>query len=186
MLAMLSGLQRGGQGLRRSTPRPLLEAVMRHRRANFHGEVSDECSSSSVTQDSQGGLRVGEVYKMERDFTAEEVRAYAKLGGDTNSIHICPEAAAAANFPGCVVHGMLYAGLFPAIIGTRQPGAMYLKQTLRFRTPVIVGETVQATVKVEKISGRRAVLSTSCHKVGTHSESPVLVLDGDALALLPA
>eukprot|EP00242_Pyramimonas_sp_CCMP2087_P008836 CAMPEP_0198227386 /NCGR_PEP_ID=MMETSP1445-20131203/109043_1 /TAXON_ID=36898 /ORGANISM="Pyramimonas sp., Strain CCMP2087" /LENGTH=128 /DNA_ID=CAMNT_0043907423 /DNA_START=403 /DNA_END=789 /DNA_ORIENTATION=- len=122
---------------------------------------------------------------MEHTFTAEEVQAYAQLGGDTNPIHVCPTAAAAANLAGCVVHGMLYAGLFPAIIGNRQPGAIYLKQTLQFRSPVLVGETVQATVTVSKISGRRAALATSCHKLSANNDSPVLVLDGDALALLP-
>ena len=34
--------------------------------------------------------------------------------------------------------GSLCAALFPAIIGSRFPGALYLSQTLKFRRPALV------------------------------------------------
>ena len=40
--------------------------------------------------------------------------------------------------PGAVLPGSLCAALFPAIIGSRFPGALYLSQTLKFRRPALV------------------------------------------------
>ena len=73
-----------------------------------------------------------------RAFTADDVAEFARLSHDANPIHLDPTAAARAGFPGPVVHGMLCASLFGAIIGTRFPGAVYAAQSLRF-APVLVG-----------------------------------------------
>eukprot|EP00241_Pyramimonas_parkeae_P009666 CAMPEP_0114246330 /NCGR_PEP_ID=MMETSP0058-20121206/12400_1 /TAXON_ID=36894 /ORGANISM="Pyramimonas parkeae, CCMP726" /LENGTH=131 /DNA_ID=CAMNT_0001359499 /DNA_START=459 /DNA_END=854 /DNA_ORIENTATION=+ len=122
---------------------------------------------------------------MERVFTQADVEQYARLGGDSNPIHLDPQVAQAAGLEGCVVHGMLYAGLFPAIIAARQPGAIYLKQDLRFRHPVPVGATVRAQVAVIRVSSNRVVLETKCHLLRSNGDPAILVLDGEALALLP-
>ncbi|KAK3275490.1 hypothetical protein CYMTET_16384 [Cymbomonas tetramitiformis] len=153
---------------------------LQHKRASF-------AQISSSASDFTKGLVVGGTYTVERRFTAEDVSLYAKLCGDTNPIHTSKEAAKAANFEDCIVHGMLYAGLFPAIIGNRQPGAIYLTQTLRFRNTVSVGERILAQVQVERISGRRAVLTTTCSKNDPKSggKDRIIVLEGSALALLP-
>jgi hypothetical protein len=39
---------------------------------------------------------------------------------------------------GAIIPGSLCASLFPAIIGTAFPGALYLSQTLKFRNPALV------------------------------------------------
>ena len=39
---------------------------------------------------------------------------------------------------GAVLPGMLMASLFPAIIGSHFPGALYLSQTLKFKAPALV------------------------------------------------
>lgn len=41
-------------------------------------------------------------------------------------------------FPDRVLPGMLCASLFPAIIGSEFPGALYLTQTLKFRQTALV------------------------------------------------
>lgn len=43
-----------------------------------------------------------------------------------------------AGFAGAVLPGMLCASLFPAIIGSQFPGALYLTQTLNFRQAALV------------------------------------------------
>eukprot|EP00529_Nitzschia_sp_RCC80_P037036 CAMPEP_0113444314 /NCGR_PEP_ID=MMETSP0014_2-20120614/2603_1 /TAXON_ID=2857 /ORGANISM="Nitzschia sp." /LENGTH=152 /DNA_ID=CAMNT_0000335323 /DNA_START=1 /DNA_END=457 /DNA_ORIENTATION=+ /assembly_acc=CAM_ASM_000159 len=43
-----------------------------------------------------------------------------------------------------VVHGMLVAALFSSIFGCIAPGCVYLNQTLDFKKPVYVGDTVAA------------------------------------------
>jgi len=65
------------------------------------------------------GLTQGDKFGMDRCFTSADLSAYVKLCGDTNPIHSCESTAQSAGFRGRVVHGMLYAGLFPAIIGSQ-------------------------------------------------------------------
>ena len=44
--------------------------------------------------------------------------------------------------PGAVLPGSLCAALFPAVIGSRFPGAVYISQTLKFRRPALVSGAV--------------------------------------------
>eukprot|EP00959_Pyramimonas_sp_CCMP1952_P152750 3195984-Pyramimonas_sp.AAC.1 len=113
---MLSLLQRGVKTLRHSGLRPSSAVGTRYRQADFHGEVSASLTPPNyfgsipvkrpftswygdIRLDSetvplamgcQWAARNANRSAMDRCFTAEEVQAYAKLGGDTNSIHICP------------------------------------------------------------------------------------------------
>lgn len=77
-----------------------------------------------------------------------------RLTGDTNPIHQSLPAAQAAGFERCLVPGIMAASLFPALIGSAVPGALYLTQTLKFRAPVQVraggwrlGEVTHSTLE---------------------------------------
>lgn len=61
-------------------------------------------------------LKQGDIFTKERAFSHEEVVKYAELSQDRNPIHLDSERATEAGFKDAVVHGMLYAGLFPSII----------------------------------------------------------------------
>ena len=50
----------------------------------------------------------------------------------TESQYIC------AGFSGTIVPGILLASLFPAIIGSAIPGAIYASQSVKFRSPALV------------------------------------------------
>jgi 3-hydroxybutyryl-CoA dehydratase len=63
----------------------------------------------------------------------------------------------------------------------RQPGALYLTQSLAFRGTAEVGAQLHATVTATRVVGRRAVFDTRCVLHG----STRIVVDGVALALLP-
>merc|ERR1711957_496950 len=91
----------------------------------------------------------GDSYDATRCFTAADVSQFAGLTHDSNPMHTDPDFAAQGRFGACVVHGMLVGSLFGAIVGQRFPGAIYLSQTLDFRKPVFVGETVRATIQVQ-------------------------------------
>ena len=72
----------------------------------------------------------GQKFEVERQFTAEDIASYVQLSGDTNPIHTSDSAAQAAGFQRPVVQGMLYAGLFPAVIGSHFVSNLVLPQTL--------------------------------------------------------
>ena len=128
-------------------------------------------------------LRVGDVGRLTRTFTASDVDVFSRLTGDDNPIHDDEQFAASQRFGGRVVHGMLYASMFSAIIGQRTPGAVYLSQSLAFRRPVRLGDTITAEVEVEKVSRAGRLLDFSTRCTNQHDE---VVLSGQARCLMPA
>ena len=126
---------------------------------------------------------VGDVGRLTRTFSAADVADFARLTGDTNPLHGDAAFAADHQFGACVVHGMLYASMFSAIIGQRTPGAVYVSQSLAFRRPVMLGDTVTAEVEVQKVARAGRVLDFVTRCTNQRDE---LVLSGDARVLLPA
>ncbi len=74
---------------------------------------------------------------------------YARLSGDDNPVHLDPEVARAAGFPGPIVHGMCVLGTAARAAGLDAPGRVLRKLDVRFAGPVFPGQTVvtEGTVK---------------------------------------
>ena len=108
----------------------------------------------------------------------------AQLTGDRNPIHLSEHFAAKTSFGRRIAHGLYTASLISAVLGTRLPGpgAIYISQTLNFRAPVKIGDTVVVTVTVRELipEKSRARLSCSCAVDGE------VVLDGEALVKVPS
>jgi 3-hydroxybutyryl-CoA dehydratase len=123
------------------------------------------------------------VAEMRRTVGEADILAFAGVSGDTNPVHLDAEFAAQTQFKERIAHGMLSAGFISAVLGTRLPGpgAIYLSQTLRFRAPVHIGDTVVARVTVKEVIAekRRVVLETVC-LVGETT-----VVEGEAVVYLP-
>lgn len=58
------------------------------------------------------------------------------------------------------------ASTIPATLAAVFPGAVYLKQSVRFRAPVLAGSEVETRLQVVTCSGRRAAFSTTVRVVG--------------------
>ena len=129
-------------------------------------------------------ISVGQSASFTKTITESDVYTFAGLSGDLNPAHINEEYAKGTRFGGRIAHGMLSAGLISAVIGMQLPGPgiIYMGQTLKFLSPVRIGDTVTATVKVTSIDEqrRRAVLETTC----TNQEGTLLI-SGEAKVLLP-
>jgi 3-hydroxybutyryl-CoA dehydratase len=129
-------------------------------------------------------ITVGLTASWTRTITEADVLRYAEMTGDHNPVHVDAAAAARGPYGGRIVHGMLTAGLISAAManGVPGPGAVYLSQSLQFRRPVRLGETVTAEVEVLEVKPRtrRVRLATRCR-----NEAGDLVLDGEAMVLLP-
>ncbi|XP_020594602.1 uncharacterized protein LOC110034699 [Phalaenopsis equestris] len=69
-------------------------------------------------------LKVGDVLRMTRRFSAADVAAYGSVSGDRNPVHHDPDfARRIGGFDGgCIVHGMLVASLFPSVISSNFVG----------------------------------------------------------------
>ena len=118
-----------------------------------------------------------------RTVTEADIVLYSGISGDTNPVHLDQEFANSTMFKGRIAHGMLTAGFISAVLGTRLPGpgSIYLSQSLKFKAPVRIGDTVKARVTataVDKEKGR-CTFATTAH-VGD-----VLGLEGEAQILVP-
>ncbi|XP_050212750.1 3-hydroxyacyl-[acyl-carrier-protein] dehydratase, mitochondrial [Mercurialis annua] len=135
------------------------------------------CASPSV-------LKTGDIIRQTRVFTNEDVIEYSKVSHDLNRLHFDAEFARKAGFEDRIVHGLLVAALFPTIIAAHFPGAVYVSQSLHFKSPVFIGDEIIGEVQVTNIKEYRtrfmAKFSTKCLKNGE-----VLVVGGDAVTILP-
>ena len=115
---------------------------------------------------------------------ASDVVGFAEVSGDRNPIHLSEHFAAKTPFKTRIAHGLYTASLISALLGTRLPGpgAIYLSQSLHFRAPVKIGDTVTVSVEVVELmpEKNRARLACEC-RVGD-----TVVLDGEALVKVPA
>jgi 3-hydroxybutyryl-CoA dehydratase len=77
---------------------------------------------------------------------------------------------------------MLSASFISTVFGTRLPGpgCIYLRQDLRFKAPVKIGDTVEARVTVKEIQAekKRVVFDTVCTVRGA------AVLEGEAMLMV--
>src|ERR1700738_4747383 len=129
-------------------------------------------------------LSVGMTETLAKTIASSDVVGFAQLTGDRNPIHLSEHFAAKTTFGGRVAHGLYTASLISAVLGTRLPGpgAVYVSQTLHFRAPVRIGDTVEVTVTVAELDPQRqrATLTCVC-RVGD-----AVVLDGEALVKVPS
>ena len=129
-------------------------------------------------------LSIGMTERLSKTVAASDVVGFAQLTGDRNPIHLSEHFAAKTSFRTRIAHGLYTASLISAVLGTRLPGpgAVYISQTLNFRAPVKIGDTVVVTVTVAELVAEkcRARLSCQCEVQGE------VVLDGEAWVKVPS
>ncbi|XP_021854100.1 3-hydroxyacyl-[acyl-carrier-protein] dehydratase FERN, mitochondrial [Spinacia oleracea] len=142
-------------------------------------------SSYKYSSEVKSTVKIGDVLQQRKIFTDEDVVAYSKVSDDINPLHFDTECAHIAGFQDRLVHGMLVASLFPRIISSHFPGAVYVSQNLQFRQPVYVGDEIVGEVQAMNIRNFKTnylvKFSTRCLKKGS-----LLVIDGEATAILPS
>lgn len=129
-------------------------------------------------------LAVGMSERLSKTVSSSDVVGFAELTGDRNPIHLSEHFAARTPFGTRIAHGLYTAGLISAVLGTRLPGpgAVYISQTLNFRAPVRIGDTVEVEVKVAELfpERHRARLACACTVAGDG------VLDSEAIVKVPS
>lgn len=93
----------------------------------------------------------GDILKQARVFASSDVLEYSKVSLDSNPLHFDLESAQKAGFEDRLVPGMLAASLFPRIIASHFPGAVYVSQSLQFKSPVYIGEEIIGEVQATNI-----------------------------------
>lgn len=126
----------------------------------------------------------GQTATFGKTVTEADILMFSGVSGDTNPVHLNEEYAATTMFKGRIAHGMLSAGLISAVFGTRLPGpgCIYVSQSLKFKAPVRIGDTVIAKVECTgKVPEKKFVtFRTTCY-VGDKA-----VIDGEATLMVPS
>ncbi len=115
--------------------------------------------------------------------TDADIKAFAGISGDRNPVHMDEDYAQNSRYKRRIAHGMMSASYFSALFGTKIPGegCVYVAQSLQFKRPVYIGDTVIATATVTKVDldKRRVFFRTTC-KVKNK-----VVIDGEAELYVP-
>lgn len=108
-------------------------------------------------------IKVGMTESFPVAITSQLVQQFIALSGDTNPLHSNEEYARKTEFRRTIVHGMAVASFFSRLIGLYLPGrkALYLSQTIDWKKPVIIGDTltIKGTV-LKKTIDRTIVVQT--------------------------
>ena len=129
-------------------------------------------------------LAVGTTETLRKTIDSDDVVGFAEVTGDRNPIHLSEHFAAKTPFGTRIAHGLYTASLISAVLGTRLPGpgAIYISQTLNFRAPVKIGDTVEVTVTVAELIPEKCRARRTC----MCSVAGEIVLDGEAWVKVPS
>ena len=126
-------------------------------------------------------LQAGMSASFSKTVTEADILMFAGVSCDINAVHLNEEYARSTMFGGRIAHGMLTAGFISAVLANKLPGpgTIYLGQTLKFKGPVRIGDTVTATVTVREVlvAKKRVILDAACTVAGK------VVLEGESTML---
>lgn len=129
-------------------------------------------------------IKIGDFECFQKTITEVDVYLYAGISGDFNPAHINTVEASKGIFKERIAHGMLTASFVSTVLGCYLPGpgTIYLGQELKFKKPVLFGDTIEAKAEVVEmdVERNRIVLRTTCT-----NQKGELVLDGKATVMPP-
>ncbi|MCF6764717.1 MaoC family dehydratase [Thiotrichales bacterium 19S3-7] len=130
-------------------------------------------------------LKVGQSASFSKTITETDIYLFAGVSGDLNPAHIDEEKAKDTRFKKRIAHGMLTASFISTVIGMQLPGpgTIYLEQSIRFRAPVYIGDTIKAVVTITEVDSNknRVKLDTFCY-----NQDEQLVVEGYAQVMPPS
>ena len=124
------------------------------------------------------GLKVGQRARRTQTVTAREVELYAQITGDRNPLHFDVAFAARTRFGRLVAQGGIASGMLNALVAMDLPGpgTVFMSQTLSYKAPTYLGDTLTAEVEVVSLKLDKPVCqlrATSTNQDGT------VVLEGE-------
>ncbi|WP_250658398.1 MaoC/PaaZ C-terminal domain-containing protein [Alkalimarinus coralli] len=129
-------------------------------------------------------LNVGDSATYTRTLTEEELVLFAAVSGDVNPVHLDKEYASKSLFKERIAHGMWSGALISAALATviPGPGTVYLEQSLNFKRPVKLEDTLTVKLTVLRKEERNRVVF-ECEVINQDSD---MVVTGEAKVIAPA
>jgi phosphate acetyltransferase len=129
-------------------------------------------------------IHLGDSASLTRTLTEKDIQVFAIMSGDINPAHVDVEYAQSDMFHKIIGHGMWSGALISTVLGTQLPGpgTIYLGQTIRFKKPVGIGDTLTVKVTaIEKIPEKNRVIF-ACEVKNQKDE---IVMEGQAEVIAP-
>jgi phosphotransacetylase/acyl dehydratase len=144
---------------------------MSHRKAQIENHPFDE-------------VRVGDQASLTHTLSVEDIELFAAMSGDVNPVCVDETFARDDAFHKIIAHGMWGGALISAVLGTELPGAgtVYRSQTLHFRAPIAVGDTVVVAVTVREKKAATKSVVLDCRVTNQRGE---VVIEGVADVVAP-
>ncbi|MEN9893757.1 MAG: hypothetical protein RLY78_4052 [Pseudomonadota bacterium] len=129
-------------------------------------------------------LQPGQSARLQRQLTLADIQAFALVSGDVNPAHVDPDYAEHTRFHGVIGHGMWAGALISSLLGTGfpGPGTIYLSQSLSFRRPVRVGDTLSVELTVRDKDPAHHTVRLDCR---VSNQAGEVVVDGLAEVKAP-
>jgi 3-hydroxybutyryl-CoA dehydratase len=126
-------------------------------------------------------LSLGQAATSTRVVSEQDIQAFADVTGDHNPVHVDAAFAADTPFRQRIAHGLLAAGFISALLGGALPGpgALYVSQSLRFKRPVKIGDTVETRIEVTALNEKTSLVTLACRC----SVAGKVVLEGEAVVI---
>ena len=130
-------------------------------------------------------ITIGQTARYSKLIQERDIALFAAVSGDVNPVHLDAEFAANTQFNGRIAHGMLTGAIISAALAMELPGpgTVYLSQSLRFRLPVKIGDTVTIVLEVTDKKDRRQYVTLDCKAYNQHDK---LVASGSAEVIAPS
>ena len=130
-------------------------------------------------------IYVGQTARYSKQIGEQDVKLFAAVSGDVNPLHLDAGYAAGTAFGERIAHGMLTGALVSAALAMELPGPgpIYLGQSLAFRLPVKLGDTITVSLEVTAKQDRRRVVTLDCRAC---NQAGKVVASGTAEVMAPA
>ena len=129
-------------------------------------------------------ITIGQTANFSKQIEERDIRLFAAVSGDVNPVHLHSDFASGTAFGERIAHGMLTGALVSAALAMELPGpgTIYISQSLRFRLPVKIGDTVTVTLEVTEKQDRRKIVTLDCKASNAAGK---LVATGTAQVIAP-
>lgn len=129
-------------------------------------------------------IKVGDSAEIVRTLTWNDIELFATVSGDVNPAHVDKTFAQNNYFHKIIVHGMWGGSLISTVLGTKLPGpgTIYIEQSLNFKKPIGIGDTVTVKVTTKEKNPLKKIITFFCTITNQNNE---VVTEGTAVVRAP-
>jgi acyl dehydratase len=129
-------------------------------------------------------ISIGDEARLSRTLAWRDIELFAAMSGDVNPAHVDAEFAKNDMFHRIIAHGMWGGALISTVLGTELPGpgTIYLSQSLEFRHPIGLGDTISVQLRAIAKDATKHRVTFDCTVTNQASQT---VISGTAEVIAP-